>query len=296
MKQKKVFDFFNVLCEKDPFQEKHINSLNLSDIDYDGFELFLNFCENARGETMESLADAYLFLNNMIMKETFYFKKNKRYRHSTVAEVEEDVYNNPDYMEKYMKGLSISDYMWPQHLKMLEFFDKCLEDVGGAYLEIGPGCGQLLTRAVISKKFESMQACDLSATSANICNEFLNYIDKKDECHVNIKNFFHYGNAYRFDYIVMGEVLEHVEKPEEMLAKIKSLLNENGRAFISTVINAPAIDHIYLFKDIDHVTQMMRKSGFEIVNYMTACIGGISIEKAMKQSDAVDIAMLVKHK
>lgn len=126
-----VSDFFAVLCNKDPFQEKHIKLLNTNEIDYKGFELFLEFCEKARGETLESIAGSYLFLNNMIMQETFYFKKNKRYRHSTVAEVEEDVYNNPDYMEKYMKGLYISDYMWPQHLKIIDYFDMCMDTLGG---------------------------------------------------------------------------------------------------------------------------------------------------------------------
>lgn len=295
MRPKVVSDFFSVLCKKDPFQEKHINNIRFEDIDYDAFEMFLNFCEEVRGETLEELADAYLFLNNMIMQETFFFKKNKRYRYATVAEVENEVYHNQEYMGKYMLGLSISDYMWPQHLKIIRFFDKGLEKIGGGgYLEIGPGGGQLLIRAIKCGKFKNMYACDLSATSANICNQFLDYAGQKNECYVKVENFFDYENTIGFDYIVMGEVLEHVEKPEEMLIKIRELLSSNGRAFISTVINAPAIDHIYLFHTVEQVLEMVKDCGFEIIDYMTACVGGISLEKAMKHADAVNIAMIVK--
>ena len=39
-----VSDFFDVLCEKDAFQEKHIQSMEKDEIDFDGFEKFLNYC------------------------------------------------------------------------------------------------------------------------------------------------------------------------------------------------------------------------------------------------------------
>lgn len=306
---KVVNDFFETLSKKDVFQAKRLKKLG-SEIDYEGLESFLNFCVESKLGTVDSLTDAYIFLNKMILEETLYFRRNEKYRFSKIADVEDIVYNNPEYMGKYMIGLSISDYIWPQHLVMMRYFEQVLPKMitikenaptnsksrlvnRGGYLEIGPGCGQLLIRAIQSKTFTSIKACDLSSTSAKLCNDYLKYIGYKD-ISVKVEDFFSYDDSHQFDCIVMGEVLEHVENPGEMLDKIYKLLDYSGKAFISTVINAPAIDHIYLFQDVEQVFDVMQNSGFIIDDYKIACSGGLELEAAVRLKEAINIGMLVK--
>ena len=91
----------------------------------------------------------------------------------------------------------------------------------------------------------------------------------------------------------MGEVLEHVEKPLEMLEKIYELISEKGKAFITTVINAPTLDHIYLFRNIEEVLEIAKSAGFKVVDYFCSTAGDISIEKAIKKKQAINIAMIL---
>ena len=58
-----------------------------------------------------------------------------------------------------------------------------------------------------------------------------------------------------FDAVVMGEVLEHVERPDVFLEQIARIAKKGGHIFVTTCINATAVDHIFLFKD----TQQLEK-------------------------------------
>jgi trans-aconitate methyltransferase len=60
-------------------------------------------------------------------------------------------------------------------------------------------------------------------------------------------------------------VLEHVEDPVRLLEKLYELLDENGKVIITTPTNAPAIDHIYLFKNAEDIREVIRKAGFKIL-------------------------------
>jgi hypothetical protein len=91
----------------------------------------------------------------------------------------------------------------------------------------------------------------------------------------------------------MGEVLEHVEQPFAMMKQIYKLLDEHGLAFITTVINAPTIDHIYLFETIESVLNMAKEAGFQVIEYRCETAGGIKLEKAIKKKQAITIAMFL---
>lgn len=85
--------------------------------------------------------------------------------------------------------------------------------------------------------------------------------------------------------------MEHVENPKEMLQKIRSLLNVNGVSFISTVINAPAIDHIYLFPSIESVLDMVRECSFSVEEYLCTTENDVPLEKAIRQKRSINIFM-----
>lgn len=59
-------------------------------------------------------------------------------------------------------------------------------------------------------------------------------------------------------------MLEHLEQPRQLLAKIRDLLAPSGRVFISAPVNAPAVDHIYLFHSVEEIRGMLRSEGFAL--------------------------------
>lgn len=304
-----VQNFIKIVSEKNTFQKTYLEKWEKNTDQKDKLELLLEYYQVQCGFNLEFLADSYHFINEMVIEETYYFIKYGTYRNSTFAEVNDQVYQNKEYMTKYMCGLSISDYIWNQHIEMLSYFESFLDHISGIkYLEIGPGFGQYLLRAIERNCFERYLAVDLSETSVQGCKNFINYRNKTRKETMQIvlsensegkyavlqKNFFEFDAKDKFDCIVMGEVLEHVEQPLQMLKKISSLLSIDGTAFITTVINAPTIDHIYLFSTVNEVLDIVENAGLQVKDYICAVAGNMSLEKALKKKRAVTIAMIVK--
>ncbi len=294
-----VDEFIQLVSIRNQFQKKLLKDWNITEEERQDFENVLKFYTAKQGYSLEFLVDAYSFINQMVVEESYFFERNRRYRYSSFEEVNSWVYQNDDYMKKYMLGLCISDYIWIQHLEILRWFEKMLKSQSGEqknnYLEIGPGHGQFFMKALQYGGFRDYLAVDLSPTSVDQCKKYMAYCGI-DEAKYRIlqKDFFDFSQEQKFDYIVMGEVLEHVEKPFEMLKKIRSLLSDEGRAFITTVINAPAVDHIYLFHSQEEVLAMAKEAGFEIEDHICITAGGIPMEKAVKRRYAVNIAMVLK--
>ncbi len=291
-----VNQFIFKIGERDPFQRKALEKDEPLIDEKENLEHFLQFCVQQKKNTIDELVEAYLFLINMFREETYYFISNGKYRFSKYEEIGNSVYGNRDYMQKYMIGLAISDYIMIPHLKMIRFFQENVQKLsngGGKYFEIGPGSGQFLVKAIERGNFTKYKACDLSQTSVNLCNDYLAYSGLIDKCKVECKNFFDYGEEEKYDCIVMGEVLEHVENPSAMLKRIYEMLKDGGKAFITTVINAPAIDHIYLFSTKEEVLNLLENAGFGIEKFILATAGNVPLEKAEKKKFAIDMAMIL---
>ena len=86
----------------------------------------------------------------------------------------------------------------------------------------------------------------------------------------HLMNIFDFPDG-QYDFITMGEVLEHVENPRELLDKIRRLLAPGAHAYITTPANAPMLDHIYLFNNAQEIRRMLTECGFSIEHEATRC-------------------------
>jgi 2-polyprenyl-3-methyl-5-hydroxy-6-metoxy-1,4-benzoquinol methylase len=118
-----------------------------------------------------------------------------------------------------MTGLALSDYIWIQHIKTIRYYEKFLteQEHKDSYLEIGPGYGQFLIRSIRSGKWNEYLAVDVSPTSVEMCKKFLKCAGIS--ANVETRDFLAFEADRRFDCIVCGEVLEHVEQPGQMMKK-----------------------------------------------------------------------------
>lgn len=292
-----VEKFITHVSNQSELQRKYLQKWNITEKEKVELRIILSFFLEKYNYTLDYLADAYIFINNMVMEETYYFIKYGKYRNESFEEVNKEIYQNTKYMDRLMCGLTISDYIWINHIKMIRYYEKHLDSFRGKkYLEIGPGFGQYLKMSILKDNFDEYLAVDISPVSVKKCRDYLEYcgikIDKK--CNIIEKNFENLTINDKFDFVVMGEMLEHVEKPLNVLNKIYTLLNQNGKAFITTVINAPTIDHIFLFKTVKDVLDIVRNAGFKIEDYFCATAGDISFEKAEKKKKGINIALILK--
>lgn len=291
--------FLDAVREKDILQHKYLEtSLSCLEVeDKATFCKIITYFLCIDGYDIEKLAEAYLMMVNDVRSETKYFLENGKYRNSTYEEVKSNVYFNDNYMEQYMLGLVLSDYIWQNHLLITKWLkNQFIQiDTKGKYLEIGPGFGLYFLLAIENTNFTEYRAVDLSPKSVEEARKFVEYFCRgKKNWSIVCEDFFSYKGNEKFDCIVMGEVLEHVENPERMLRKIHSLLNVGGISYISTVINAPAIDHIYLFSSVEDVLRITEKSGFVVEEYLCTTENNVPLEKAIKQKRAITIIMKLR--
>lgn len=291
-----VEKFIEIVSQKNRLQKKYLKRWEGTEKEKKDLENLLNFYISQYHYSLDYLAESYLFLNSTMMEEERYFYKHGKYRNSSFQEVNRLVYQNSEYMERYMCGLAISDYIWMNHIKLLRYFETNLyQFTGDQYLEIGPGFGQYFIKAIQKDKFKKYLAVDISPTSVQKSRDYLQYHGFLcgDQYDVRLKDFLEFTSKDRFDCIVMGEVLEHMEQPEKALEKICFLLRDNGKAFLTTAINSPALDHIYHFPTIKSVLDMVEKTGFVVEDSICAAAGNVSLEKAEKIKSSINIGMIL---
>ena len=110
----------------------------------------------------------YRWTCDRLLEEERYFRLNGSYRRSTFAEVAHDLFEDPTYMERYQRGLLLSQVLWSNHADALEVFrsDFLRRAVPGyRLLEIGPGHGLLLALAASDERSGPVVGWDISAAS-----------------------------------------------------------------------------------------------------------------------------------
>lgn len=287
---------FQAIAQKNPIHSKYLKKIEFSQEDEEEFDKLISYYIQD-SISIEEQCDCYLLILNDTLEETKFFIENGTYRYSSFDEVKDKVYFNESYMKQYMIGLALSSFVWIAHIKVRKYFSQYLKNFTPktTYFEIGPGHGEYFARAVKSGKFSAFYGLDISPTSCELTQKMVKQqvgglITK---CDFLCQDFFTYDFDKKADLIVIGEVLEHVEKPLEFLKRSKELLSDGGEIFATIPINAPAIDHIYLFSHPDEVKDLIEKSGLKLKTYECFMANDYSLEKALKFKNAITMAVVL---
>ncbi len=288
------------VLEENPLHAKFLLSAlgHLDESDYSDFEKYLAYCL-AKGLSVTFLAESYLFIVDEMMREQLYFRKHGSYRYSSYAEVADSVYMNSDYMSKYMYGLAISGFFWPNHIAIRRFFaTEFCPGRRGNYLEVGPGHGWFLSKAMEVGDFDRLTGVDLSTESVNQTASIIDYFhnDQTDRIDLHQADFLEADTLVvgGYDAIVLGEVVEHVEHPELFLRRARDLAAANGSLFVTTCMNAPAVDHIFLWRDVASFENLLAECGLKIVNALRLPYEGKTLEESLDQALPVNVAYVLE--
>lgn len=254
---------------KNPLHSKRIQK-NLKRFDQDYFnradDFFLKYENLLKNDnkSFDYAIDCYLQMLADVNYESIKFLETGAYTSKSFIEVNQRVYNNPAVMEYYMHGLLMSQFLWKQHYEILLWFhqviQKYCESIGN-YLEVGGGHGLYISEAIsLIGNQVNYDLVDISKSSLDIAERMIS----NDKVNPILMDVFEYFPTKKYDFITMGEVLEHVEEPVKLLQKLHTLLDSKGKLFITTPTNAPAIDHIYLFKNADDIRKVISEAGFVI--------------------------------
>ncbi len=243
--------------------------------------------------------ESYLKMCKDMVKSQIYFMKNKKYPLDDQNQAYEEVYNSKKEMEPFMVGLALSQYLWKTHYQIFkhlkEILDRKRENIR-RYLEIGPGHGLFLKEAInIIGSNCNYTAIDISKISLDLTKSIISFHKlggyEVDYIHDDMLNI---DSKDIYDFIVMGEVLEHVEEPTHLLNKLNTLLEDQGHAFISTCVDCPTIDHVYHFKSIEEIREMLKLCQFEIVSEKILPVEELPMDEIIERKITINYSAVIK--
>jgi 2-polyprenyl-3-methyl-5-hydroxy-6-metoxy-1,4-benzoquinol methylase len=258
----------------------------------------LSYFEDS-GRTVDYIADCYITVVEDTLAEQMYFMRHDSYRNATYAEVADSVYHDRAYMDKYMYGLIVTAFLWPNHVEIARFFHENLPtDKRGHYLEVGPGHGYFMATAASNGAFDDLKGIDISEASIEQTRTIMRRFapEALERCDLEQCDFLAAEAlpAASYDAIVMGEVLEHVEQPQAFLERIHQLAKDDAFIYVTTCVNAPAVDHIYLWRSTVELEAMIEASGFRITKALRLPYEGKTLEEARRMRLSINVAYLLE--
>lgn len=298
MEYKNVTKLVDEIKKINAFQSNFLTE-SLTSIKEEELVAFNNYIEYflSSGITMEYLAVSYNVAVKDISKEQIYFKRHKKYRYSKLNEVDEAVYHNKEYMDNYMYGLAISYFLWPNHRLMHQWFNEKLpKNQKGTYFEVGPGPGYFFLSAMKLSAYNNFEAVDISEASKDLTESIVksSFFGNFSNYKISNADFLNFEYHKKYDAIVVGEVLEHVENPKVFLERIKEIAQDDAYIFVTTAINSPAIDHIYLFNSVDAVEKMVLEAGLKVKEKLVLPYMNHTVEEALEYLLPINIALILE--
>lgn len=291
--------------EKDKIHSKKISSnINYLNENYFNQLQELSSLVHAYFDKLQILpgrvAEDYLKMVNDYRREGIYFYRNGEYRCKNQDDAYENVYSKTEVMSYYMNALLISQILWKHHFRLFVYFRNKIKTLFGdksklKILDVGPGHG-FFSFLVMQEfpDYELIDIVDISETSLEMTKSIIGF----DAGKINYfnKDIFAYDESNKYDLILLGEVIEHLDKPKDILIKLSHLLTESGLLWITTPTNSPAIDHIYLFNSKDEVIDLMEDAGLAVVDTINFYAEDVDDETAKKNKVTDLVGLFCKKK
>lgn len=228
------------------------------------------------GEPSHWIADTvrgYVMLSMEFLKLQRQLEKTGRYLLGSEREALQAAYSNQDvFGGYYLPGLLLSEALWPNHFLLGEAFKQSFLNrlaSGADILEIGVGTGyhlDLLLRYCPDVRYSGF---DISTYAIDFCRHYAFGKSGEDPRARFIEGNVSHGLPLApasVDAVVMGEILEHIDDPAAVLRDVKKVLRPGGVIFLTTVVFAANIDHIFMFEKIDDIRRLLAENGWRIVS------------------------------
>lgn len=282
--------------DHEPFLAKRFKDCSASDLDL--CETLASIIMTLAEERLEDYCRNYQWTCNLLLEEELNFRRTGSPRYTTFAEANEHVYSNNAVMGRYIDGLFLSQCLWDNHTRVLEFFINTFlpsSSTSGRLLEIGPGHGLSLYFAASRPTHGPIEAWDISEPSIAATRYALQKMNI-EQC-VMLSRIDLFQDSVEdsiFQEVVLSEVLEHLEFPRAALLKIHDIMAPGGQLFLNVPCNSPAPDHIQIFDSPDAIFDLAASIGFVLEETRVFPAAGYSEEKARKAKITMSCAAIAR--
>lgn len=252
-----------------------------------------------RGECYDYIAKTYLWYTKTIRIEEMYFTKEDRYRYSDYDEVYEKVYSRDDYMFDYVVGLGMTQIFWPNHWDIMKFFLDNFIPRGKDFrtgAEIGVGHGVFHSEFLRGCPDMRSKLLDVSPTSLNMTRRMIAATgldpERAEPIQCDVQKDIPLVDE-SLDALLMGELIEHIQEGESVMATMAKKMKKTGYCYFSTAANSPAEDHILLFRSVGEIRDFIDRTGWRVVDEHLGTINNMSVEEAEKGGHNINYAAVL---
>jgi len=239
-------------------------------------EKMLGWANAALGPSYEDrLIKGYCFFVIDAHREQRRYETRRRYRYDNFAEVYEKAYSNQEFMDLYHWGVYTATFVWLHHLKIYRFFEEAFlpelePDQKGQLLDLGAGSGIWHLLALERLRDWAVTAVDVSQPSIVMSARMAATLPFTAQIEHVCDNAVRWASPKAFDAGISSFLLEHLERPIELLATLANALKPRAHAFLTCAVTAAETDHIFEFKHESEVISLLEQAGFRVKQMLSA--------------------------
>ena len=157
--------------------------------------------------------------------------------------------------------------------------DWILKNIGTGKKVLDVGCSQGIISILAAKNENIVKGIDIEEEAVDFANKLLDekYPEEKEKVTFEFVDFMNYSTEEKFDVIILTEVLEHLENPEDFIKKTKEFLNNDGKVILSVpfgVNDHP--DHRRTYYYLNFADVVCESLYIEKVEFMERWIGAVA--------------------
>ena len=197
------------------------------------------------------------------------YEINGRYENKSYAECKRALYDKYEAMSDYLWGIYLTNFLWAHHMELMLFFELrfvCRLRPGWRIIELAPGHGGWGLSALHAVPGTGLTGFDISAASLTIATDLsiaaglaqrTSYI-QRDALQLQDEP------SMQADACICCFLVEHLERPAELLRTMAHVLAPGGLAFFTGALTAAQVDHIQEFRRESELVALAEAHGFRV--------------------------------
>ena len=231
-----------------------------------------------------TLVEGYTHLLMDVVASQMAYEKRGRYEFDSFAQAAKNVYQNNDFMDKYHWGVYAATFAWEHHLLVYDFFRRYyasrLERMNGpmSFMDLGSGSGLWSMLALRALPAARATLVDVSETSVELCRKFLSANGFAARAIVTQGDALTFRPAQPADAGLCCCLLEHMERPHDLMANLAAGLKPGALAFVTGALTAAETSHIFEFRRESELSNMAEECGFRVLGTCSANLAPLTAD------------------
>lgn len=235
-------------------------------------DLMLGWALGAQGsDAIERMTDAFVRFSMDVNFAQARYEAEGHYEFKSYQECQESVYSQDVAMDDYLSGIYLTNFLWAHHLDLTGLFEErfvATLQVGARIVEIASGHGGWGLSALHAIPQATLVGYDISPKAIEMSTALSKAAGMSNRANYRLQDALTLGatETAKADACICGFLIEHLERPDALLAGISAQLAPGGKAFLTGALTAAQVDHIYEFRCESELVLLSERHGLRVLD------------------------------